>query len=1199
MRLAVPGSAYAAGAPTIASDQADYGPGDLVTLTGTNWQPGESVHIDVDDAAGQTWSWSDDVTADDTGTITDQFNLPDWFVASYSVTATGPISGTATTSFTDSVYMVWLASVDQANPPPTSFTVYYTRYTTRSDCTGTSNATSATSSSGAVTINIGGGKSILVTGATATGYTLNYFSGDGNSTVPITPSCAQGSGGQNLAGHAYAHFKFSDTTPPVITFNQSPNGTNGWFKSSPAKVTVTATDPSGVTSLACTLDNTAVTLTNTGSTSTTMVGDVTTSTEGTHTVACQAVDGANNTATYANNTTSLKLDTLAPTSLTVSPAGGTYNAGKSVSLSATDVTSGVAALYYTTDGSTPGTGSTPYTGPISIGANTTLKFIAVDNAGNSSGVDTESYTIDSTAPSLTVTHTADGQNGWNVHSSVTVTVAASDANSGLNGSPTCTVGGSPLSLSGGAGTWTASVSGDGSHSISCSVSDTAGNSTTAGDTVKIDTVAPSLTVGLNRTPDHGTWYNHPVGYSVTAGSDTGSGIASCDSAGTYSGPDSATASASLTCSDVAGNVGSGSVSFQYDATAPAITDLGATSSPNSNNWFNHDVTDTFSVSDSVSGLDSSCTSTFAYDSNSGKNVESKTTSGEGTALTVTSDGCADNAGNVASGLQSSSFKVDKTAPSVTVTLGRAFDHNGWYSHAVGYSVAGNFDATSGVAFCDSGATYSGPDSATASASLTCTDLAGNVGSGSVSFKYDATAPTGVTTTLGRDSDTNGWYNHPVSWTTTGNDATSGVDSCSSGTYSGPDGSSVTVSGTCTDQAGNTSSSATPAAFKYDATAPVISDLGATSNANSNGWYNHDVTDRFAASDGVSGLSSACTSAFQLDPSSGKYTESKTTSGEGAALTVTSDSCTDNAGNPASGIQSSSFKVDKTAPSVDCSARPDASKWYGANQSFSCTVSDSLSGVTHSGPASPALSTTVAGGVETASAQTNSVTVYDDAGNSATAGPYTYKIDLKAPSISLTAPVTNGMYTLNQKVTAAYSCNDGGSGVASCTGTVSNGATIDTSGVGSKTFTVNATDNVGNKSATQSVSYNVGYASTGTCNGDTGHQILQPINADGTSVWKSGSTVPAKFRVCDANGVSIGTPGLVTSFKLIQTIVGTTVSNVDETPVSTTPDTAFRWDSTNQQWIYNISTKGMTVNTTYVYLITLNDGSTIQFQFGLK
>src|SRR5215210_5088350 len=45
----------ASSTPTITSDQADYPPGATVTLTGSNWQPGESVHINVNDDLGKTW----------------------------------------------------------------------------------------------------------------------------------------------------------------------------------------------------------------------------------------------------------------------------------------------------------------------------------------------------------------------------------------------------------------------------------------------------------------------------------------------------------------------------------------------------------------------------------------------------------------------------------------------------------------------------------------------------------------------------------------------------------------------------------------------------------------------------------------------------------------------------------------------------------------------------------------------------------------------------------------------------------------------------------------------------------------------------------------------------------------------------------------------------------------------------------------
>lgn len=168
--------------------------------------------------------------------------------------------------------------------------------------------------------------------------------------------------------------------------------------------------------------------------------------------------------------------------------------------------------------------------------------------------------------------------------------------------------------------------------------------------------------------------------------------------------------------------------------------------------------------------------------------------------------------------------------------------------------------------------------------------------------------------------------------------------------------------------------------------------------------------------------------------------------------------------------------------------------------------------------------------------------------------------------------------------------------ASAQGTV----TISSMSVGSHSVTaVYAGDNNFSGSTSSPLTQAVIYQPLGTnCLGGPGHQILQPINADGSSVWKQGRTVPAQFRVCDANGVSVGTANVVSSFYLTKIISGT-VANVDETVSSTSSDTAFHWDSTNQQWVFNISTKSLSANITYVYIITLNDGTTIGFQYGLK
>jgi hypothetical protein len=113
----------------------------------------------------------------------------------------------------------------------------------------------------------------------------------------------------------------------------------------------------------------------------------------------------------------------------------------------------------------------------------------------------------------------------------------------------------------------------------------------------------------------------------------------------------------------------------------------------------------------------------------------------------------------------------------------------------------------------------------------------------------------------------------------------------------------------------------------------------------------------------------------------------------------------------------------------------------------------------------------------------------------------------------------------------------------------------------------------------------------------GHVMQPPINADGSSVYKQGRTVPAKFDVYDANGVAIGTPGVVSSFLLTAITPGTTTTSVEDVVDTNNPDTSFRWDG--QAWIFNITTGNLSAGNTYVYTITLNDGSTIVFQYGLR
>ena len=61
------------------------------------------IVVDDDGLQEQTWRRDVVVTADEFGNVRDEFTLPSWFVATYQVTATGELSGTATTTFTDNL----------------------------------------------------------------------------------------------------------------------------------------------------------------------------------------------------------------------------------------------------------------------------------------------------------------------------------------------------------------------------------------------------------------------------------------------------------------------------------------------------------------------------------------------------------------------------------------------------------------------------------------------------------------------------------------------------------------------------------------------------------------------------------------------------------------------------------------------------------------------------------------------------------------------------------------------------------------------------------------------------------------------------------------------------------------------------------------------------------------------------------------
>lgn len=299
--------------------------------------------------------------------------------------------------------------------------------------------------------------------------------------------------------------------------------------------------------------------------------------------------------------------------------------------------------------------------------------------------------------------------------------------------------------------------------------------------------------------------------------------------------------------------------------------------------------------------------------------------------------------------------ADATGLSVgySVTSGTTGD-NGWYRSAVTVqiSVQGATDTT-----CPAAKTFRAVSDV-----LDCTATDGNASIPfHLQFKIDTDAPTVTGASPSRAADANGWFNHSVGVAFAGSDATSGIDSCTSTSYNGPDSAGASVSGTCRDKAGNVSA-ASSYALEYDATAPSVSP-SADRAADGDGWYSHAVTVSFGGSDGTSGIDS-CTAPTSY-------------AGPDTAGTSLAGSCVDHAGNRSSA--SFALKYDGTAPTARAATErpPDRYGWYRRPVTVSFTGSDALSGVadctaprTYSGPDGTAVRATG--------------TCRDRAGNAATA-----------------------------------------------------------------------------------------------------------------------------------------------------------------------------------------------------------------------
>ena len=235
--------------------------------------------------------------------------------------------------------------------------------------------------------------------------------------------------------------------------------------------------------------------------------------------------------TYVRTIRDVAGDTTPPTSSVLcngsACSSGWYPPPVSVSLSATDAGTAVAAIRYTTDGSDPTTSSPLYTGPFTVSTTTTVKFRAWDVAGNVESTMSQLIQFDTIAPASAIACNGAACSSAAYTSPVSVSLSATDSGSGVAAIRYTTDGSDPT---------TSSLLYTGPFTVSTTTTvkyrawDVAGNvETTRSQLIQVntpppDTTPPSSSIACNSTACSTNWYAPPVSVSLSA-TDSGSGVA--------------------------------------------------------------------------------------------------------------------------------------------------------------------------------------------------------------------------------------------------------------------------------------------------------------------------------------------------------------------------------------------------------------------------------------------------------------------------------------------------------------------------------------------------------------------------------------------------------------------------------------------------------------------------------------------------
>jgi hypothetical protein len=111
-------------------------------------------------------------------------------------------------------------------------------------------------------------------------------------------------------------------------------------------------------------------------------------------------------------------------------------------------------------------------------------------------------------------------------------------------------------------------------------------------------------------------------------------------------------------------------------------------------------------------------------------------------------------------------------------------------------------------------------------------------------------------------------------------------------------------------------------------------------------------------------------------------------------------------------------------------------------------------------------------------------------------------------------------------------------------------------------------------------------------------MLAPVNSDGSSIFQQKSTIPLKFRITNCRGFNVTTA--VATFEILpyaSQIVGTVLNS----PNKVIPDVGntYYYDVRGSQYMFNLGTKALAGNASYIIRTHLDDGSVHDVIISLK